>query len=242
MPFESKNISVIIPALNEERTIGRVVQAVLSQPCVTEVIVVDNGSTDETYCIAQGVALTDKRVKVYEEKRRGKALAIKKGLENAEGELIIFQDADLEYSPSAIPRIAELLKDYEIVYGCRNGRLYEVGVCPFIANKLFLYLVNVQFNSDSVRLSDIFTGQRGYRRYVLEQIDIATEGFELETELTLKAINKGFSFVEIDIPYVPRGRKDGKKIGITDFYKILRFFFASKSKTNYLSLPKGGTH
>lgn len=213
--------SIIIPAYNEARTIGSVLQRCLSLNISKEIIVVDNNSTDATSDVICSFASKYKEIIPSYEILKGKGNALRRGLKLSSGEYIVFQDADAEYSPEVIPSIVELLKDYDIVYGVRVGRLYCVGVFPYIANRIILRLINDRFG---ISLPDIFTGQRGYRRSVLDNMKWSSGGFNIETELTMLALKEGYSFYNLDVPYNPRTKEDGKKIGFVDFLSILSTF------------------
>ncbi|MEM7828456.1 MAG: glycosyltransferase family 2 protein [Candidatus Aenigmatarchaeota archaeon] len=210
-----------MPAFNEEQTIGVVLKRCLSLNIEKEIIAVDNGSTDATSDIVLNFADRHKEIIYLFESFKGKGNAIRRGLKYARGNYIVFQDADAEYSPEVIPSIVELLKDYDIVYGVRVGRLYCVGIFPYIANRIILRLINARFGSS---LPDIFTGQRGYRRSVLDNMKWSSGGFNIETELTMLALKEGYSFYNLDVPYNPRTKEDGKKIGFVDFLSILSTF------------------
>lgn len=194
-----------------------------------EIIVVDNNSSDDSYDLVldfiNGEDLTGEVI-LLTEKKQGKANAVRKGLSIAKGDYIVFHDADLEYDPGFIPQIVRALEEYDFAIGCRVCRPYTIGVGPFIANKILLRLIQEKY---SVSISDIFTAQRGFRRDVIDSIPLISSNFEMETELTIRALNEGFSFREIDVTYTPRSRKEGKKINIADFFSII-FSYLSVSR------------
>jgi len=212
-----KLVSIIIPCLNERNTILKVIDNVQQLPCNKEIIVVDNGSYDGTYQIIQNLAFNN--LKILREPRKGKGYALRKGIEHATGEYIIFQDADLEYDSSTIVDIIRLLNDYEAVITKRICYPYSIKILPFIANKIVIYLVKKLFHKS---VSDIFTGQRGYRREVIERFNIESKGFEIETELTVKMLLHNIMFTECNVIYTPRSEK---RIGFFDFVVILNKLF-----------------
>lgn len=217
--------SIIIPVYNESDYIIGTLKRCLDLDMDKELIVVDNDSTDDSFSLVrrfieeQGPGCP---VTLLTAGKKGKGNAVRAGLKSARGSVVIFQDADSEYDPAFIPKMVEALRECDAVHGVRVCRPYEIGVGPFLANKLLLRLVN---RKDGKRLLDIFTGQRGYRREVLESIDITSEGFELETELAVRVLDRGYRIKEIDVRYRPRSRKQGKKIGILDLVSICSKYF-----------------
>jgi len=210
-------VSIIMPVYNERATVVEAINQLVAVDCDKEIIVVDNGSTDGSLELVSSLGYKDLRV--FLELKKGKANALRKGIEYSTGEYIIFHDADLEYSVASIPVIVTLLGQYDVVIARRVCPPYEIAVMPFIANKILLSLVRMRYGA---RLSDIFSGQRGFRRKVLLEMGIDSEYFEVETELTCKMLAGGYSFTECDVIYHPR--TVGKKIGFVDFLKILKTF------------------
>lgn len=218
-------VSIIIPALNEGRTILDVLHRCLALPLDKEILVVDNNSSDDTRLLVERLIADNGlagKVVLLTEQVRGKGRAYRKGIEAARGDVIVFQDADSEYDPDSIPGMVELLRDNSVVFGRRMGSLYQIEISAFIANKVLLTLVNRRFN---VRLSDIFTGQRAFRRDALCDLDIQSNGFDVETEITMKTLTMGYKWIEMDVTYSPRDRKAGKKIGMLSFMSILVRYF-----------------
>jgi glycosyltransferase involved in cell wall biosynthesis len=234
-------VSIIIPALNESKTILDVLSKCMALDLEKEIIVVDNNSTDGTYHLVREF-IRDKRfsgtVHLLREPMKGKGAALKKGFEQSKGEIIVFQDADFEYEPASITTLVDQLRSHEVVFGCRVGRLYRVSTAAFIVNKLLVAMFNRDFR---VTPEDILTGQRGFRRSVLDRIGIASRGFDVETELTIKTLSMGYRWTEVNVPYSPRDRKSGKKIGFFAFLLILSRYLVLSMKTMPLA-PSHGTH
>lgn len=218
--MQTELTSVIIPVYNEADYILTTVKKCCQLPIPIEIIVVDNNSTDDSYDLVQsfienrGAECT---IKLERAPQQGKANAMKAGFSIAQGDYIVFQDADLEYDPQYLVDIVRALGSHDVVHGCRICRPYDLGLFPYLANKLLLHMVNRRYKAS---LSDIFTGQRGYRRQVLNGTNLISTGFEIETELTVRALLDRLSLKEIDIPYHPRTKREGKKIGFTDFISI----------------------
>ena len=217
--------SIIIPMFNESSWIIKTLIRCCDIDLKKEIIVVDNNSSDNCYDLVHGFIKRKnlaKEVILLSEKKHGKANAVKKGLSVARGDYVVFHDADLEYDPMFIPQIVKALEEHDFAIGCRVCRPYGIGTGPFIANKILLRLIQKRY---SVSISDIFTAQRGFRKGVIDALPLASGNFEMETELTIRALNEGFSFKEIDVAYSPRSRGEGKKINVSDFFSIIFSYF-----------------
>ena len=218
--------SIIIPMFNESPWIIKTLIRCCDIDLRKEIIVVDNNSSDNGYDLVHGFInrknLT-KEVILLSEKKQGKANAVKKGLSVARGDYVVFHDADLEYDPRFIPRLIHELYDCDVVIGCRNCRPYSISISAFIANRVLLRMIQ---NRYSVNVSDIFTAQRGFKRSVISSLPFTSESFEMETELTIRALEEGYKFKEIDVSYSPRSRDEGKKIGLRDFVLILWKYYS----------------
>lgn len=233
MMAETPLVSIIIPAYNEEDTILKVLSQCVSLLLHKEILVVDNGSTDDTALIIDHAITYNpafRNVRLLSEPLKGKGNALRKGVANASGSFVVFHDADCEYDPKQIPLIVEALRSSPIVNGCRVGRLYDIGIGPFLANKIFLALITRYFKAD---LSDILTGQRGFSRNLLNSLELSSSGFEIETEMTLKALMKGLVIRELSVPYEPRDKRSGKKIGARDFIIILSLILTTAFKLRF---------
>ncbi len=218
-------ISVIVPVYNEERTVRDLLHEVLVAPIGRnrlEVVVVDDGSTDATPAILRGI--DDPRVKVVRhERNRGKGAAVRTGLQHATGDVILIQDADLEYSPHDYPNLlAPILEGKaDVVYGSRF-----VGHAPhrvlyfwhYVGNKLVTLLSNAFTN---LNLTDIETGFKVFRAEVLRQIDLRENGFGFEPEITAKIARLDCRIYEVGISYWGRKYAEGKKIRWTDGFRAV---------------------
>jgi glycosyltransferase involved in cell wall biosynthesis len=215
-----RTVSVLIPAYNEAPTIATVLRRVLDlQPLVGEVIVVDDGSTDGTGELAERFARHSPLVKVHRfERNRGKSAAIRRALEDVTGEVVIIQDADLEYDPAEIPEVvAPILRgDADVVYGSRFMVRRAARVLyfyHFLANKLLTFLSNLLTNRN---MSDIETCYKGFRAGVIKPLALSSKGFGLEVEITAMICKTSARTYEVPISYYGRTYEEGKKIGLWD--------------------------
>lgn len=207
--------SIIIPAYNEEDFIVRIISECLSLDLDKEVIVVDDGSSDRTAELVQKFFSPEHVTLIRNDKNRGKGYSMRVGLESAKGEYIVYQDADLEYPPSNILKMAGLLEQQtDMVVGVRvvnNCTLGDVSLCSLVCNKLFIRLL---------KIPDVWSGHRIIRREALMTLPWRSNRFEIETELTIKAVKRKWHIEFTPISYLPRSRGEGKKIGTRDFFAI----------------------
>jgi glycosyltransferase involved in cell wall biosynthesis len=219
-------LSVVIPVYNEELTIKEIIDRVLAVPIDKEMIVVDDGSTDRTPEILKSTK--DKVTVVYNSLINiGKGAAIRIGFEQVKGDIIIIQDADLELDPSEYPRIIEPIIEgrADVVYGSRffGGRgMRETNLTNYLANKLLTHLTNILYGS---HLTDMETAYKCFRLDVIKKMRLKSIGFEIEPELTAKALRLGYKIYEVPISYHPRRISEGKKIGFMDGIKAIYFLF-----------------
>lgn len=205
-----ENTTAIIPALNEESSIGRVLEETLK--VCPNVIVVDDGSTDRTAEIVRGgyreVTL------LRHDERRGKGAAVRYALEKTKTPYVALQDADCEYPPNNLALLAEAGM-CDMVVGQRTMVVTDfyrqVSLGSFTANKIFAHLAGVP---------DVFSGQRILRTDFMRSLDLRSNGFEIETEMTFKAIKRKASILFVPVGYHPRTKAEGKKICFRDFLKI----------------------
>jgi glycosyltransferase involved in cell wall biosynthesis len=203
-------LSVIIPVYNERDNIERIINAVKSVDIRKEIIIVDDFSTDGTRDYLRG--LTDIRV-IFHVKNMGKGAAIRTGLKYANGDVVIIQDADLEYSPDDYPKLLEPIKKglTKVVYGSRilgKGKFLKKS---YFANRILTLLTNLLFKG---HITDMETCYKMVDRRVMLSLNLVSSRFEIEPEITCKLLRKGIKIFEIPISYA--GRKEGKKIGVKD--------------------------
>lgn len=218
-------ISLIIPILNEERTVAKVIDRCANQFVVSQLILVNDGSTDTTKSILEKIKKDFSKNKdlplltvVHHEVNKGKGAAIKTGLTKVEGKYVMVQDADLEYDPEDISKLferAEKSKD-GIVFGTRSHNRRKGYLLAQLGN---LYL-NVMFNLlYDFKLTDVYTCYKLIPNKIWQELDLVSNGFELDSELVAKLGKKKYQIFEVPISYSPRTYKEGKKIKWTDLIK-----------------------
>ncbi|MCX8082101.1 MAG: glycosyltransferase family 2 protein [bacterium] len=225
-------LSIIIPVYNEKNTIITVLEKVFSLPLEKEIIVIDDGSTDGTgtllkeFQFSNPVCQSTNCKIIFKEKNEGKGAAIREGLKYATGEYIIFQDADLELNPEDIPSIFKLVNDkYKVIYGSRFLKKQSVPFINFLANRFLTNLTNILFGS---RITDMETCYKLCPRELLLSLNLHTNGFEIEPEITCKILKKGYKIEEVPIKYIPR--KEGKKINWKDGIKAIFYLIKYRIK------------
>ncbi len=222
-PPKYRTLSVIVPVFNERGTVAEIIRRVRSVevPLDVEVVVVDDGSTDGSDKIL--AALQDSTVRVLTHgTNRGKGAAIRSGIEAARGDLILIQDADLEYDPDDWHLLlAPVLKGKaKVVYGSRfTGERMNMLPSHWVGNRFLTLVTNVLYRST---LSDMETCYKLFDRVVLDGITIESDRFDFEPEITAKVLRRGFRIYEVPISYAGRELDEGKKISWRDGFSALR--------------------
>lgn len=221
-------LSVIVPVYNEAATVQQILKRLLAVKDVSEVVVVDDGSSDES--VAQIKKIKDKRLKLIQKANGGKGSAIREGLAHVTGNYVLIQDADLEYDPADIPELLKPIKTgkAEIVYGSRFlGPHLNLLFWHWVGNHALNLLVNILYNTT---LSDMETCYKVMPTEYLREVDIQSNSFDMEPEITCKLLNKGHRIFEVPISYTGRDFEEGKKITWRDgvvalkVILVLRFF------------------
>lgn len=227
-------LSVIIPVYNEEKTIKKIVAKVKKvqlKNIQKEIIIVDDYSSDNTRSILKNVS--NKSLKIlFHKKNMGKGAAIKTGLKNSTGDIILIQDADLEYSPN---NYGELLKPItnnktKVVYGSRldsiRKNIKNMYKLHYIGNLFLTLMTNLLYGA---RITDMETGYKVFRREVIKSINLKANRFDFEPEVTSKILKKGYKIVEVPINFIGRKFDEGKKItwkdGVQAMYYLLKYRF-----------------
>jgi glycosyltransferase involved in cell wall biosynthesis len=214
-----------MPAYNEAETICEILRVVLLQPSVSEVIVVDDCSQDDTFLKLSEFAKSEPRVKVYRHsENRGKGAALRTGIQNASAPIVIIQDADLEYDPQEYPKIiGPILRDKaDAVFGSRFIGSEEHRVLYFwhsVGNRFLTLLSNMFTN---LNLTDMDTCYKAFRRELIQSIALEENRFGFEPEVTAKLARSGARIYEVAISYHGRTYAQGKKIGWKDGVSAIR--------------------
>ncbi len=216
-------LSVLIPVFNEEETVQELLERVLAVPCEKELVVVDDCSTDRTWDVLSSI--NDPRVRVYRhEVNQGKGSAIRTALGHATGDMVIIQDADLEYDPNDYPRLLEpvLNGQAQVVYGVRD--LGRQKFTTRLGNKFLTLCTNLLYSS---RISDMETCYKLIPRELMVSLDLQPSRFQIEPEITAKLLRRGHHIHEVPIWYEPREEKKLSpwKDGLPALWTLVRYRF-----------------
>ena len=218
-----------MPAYNERDTIEEIIRRVLAVPLRIELIVVDDASTDGTRDILQALAPALAFTLLLQPNNRGKGAALRRGFAEVTGDIVVIQDADLEYSPEEYPQLIELISAgrADVVYGSRFiGRHRVFLFTHYVGNRILTVLTNMLYNTI---LSDMETCFKAMRVDVLRSMTLRSDRFGIEPELTAKIFKRGYRVYEVPITYDGRGYEEGKKItwkdGVVAVWTLLKYRF-----------------
>ena len=231
-------LSILVPAYNEAPTIQAILRKLAELPIEKEIVVVDDGSTDDTLALARALEPEMPFLKVHaQERNRGKGAAIRTGLDRATGDAAVIQDADLEYDPDDLVRMWEEFrtKELQVLYGSRRlGGRSDATARRYYWGGVFLsFVTNVLFRS---KLTDEPTCYKMFRMDLLRSLDLQCEGFEFCPEVTAKVLRRGIPIPEIQIAYHPRSIEEGKKIRVGDalhaVWVLVKYRYGRSGKTS----------
>jgi glycosyltransferase involved in cell wall biosynthesis len=222
-------LSVVMPVFNERETIEEIIPRVLAVPLRIELIVVDDGSTDGTRELLPGLQEKHQFKLILQPKNAGKGNALRRGFQEVTGDLVVIQDADLEYSPEEFPELISLICQgrADVVYGSRFlGRHRVFLFTHYAGNRLLTLITNALYNT---MLTDMETCYKVMRTEVLRSFRLHSDGFGIEPELTAKIFKRGYRVYEVPITYDGRGYEEGKKItwrdGVVALWVLLKYRF-----------------
>lgn len=217
--ISAMNLSVIIPVYNEVNNIREIVRRVQAQKLANEIVIVDDGSTDGTRPILAELDGNDKVRVILHEHNKGKGAAVVTGFDAARGDILLIQDADLEYDPRDYPKIIQPIDEglADVVYGSRflGGPRRVAMFWHMIANKLLTTMTNILY--DTI-LTDMETGYKVFRRSVIQGMKIRSKRFDFEPEFTAKVLKRHHRIFEVPITFNPRDYSEGKKIKLKDAF------------------------
>jgi glycosyltransferase involved in cell wall biosynthesis len=228
-PLPDPLLSVVMPVFNEKATIDEIIRRTLAVPLRVQLIVVDDCSTDGTRDMLASLQRELGFTLVLQSKNAGKGAALRRGFQEVHGDLVVIQDADLEYSPEEFPELIDLIRQgrADVVYGSRFlGRHRVFMFTHYMGNRALTMFTNILYNT---MLTDMETCYKVMRTEVLRSMTLEANGFGIEPELTAKIFKRGYRVYEVPITYDGRGYDEGKKIGWRDgfvaLWVLLKFRF-----------------
>ena len=225
-----QKVSIIIPVFNEKGTLLEILRMVKEAPALglnKEIVLVDDGSTDGTRDVLK--TLESEHKVIYHQKNQGKGAALRTGFKEASGDIILIQDADLEYDPKEYSALLQPIIENkaDIVYGSRNLKDNPRFRKSYYWGSIIISKLNNLFYG--CHLTDVYTCYKAFKAHILKEMKLESNGFDIEEEMTAKALKKGYKIIEVPISYYPRQIEEGKKIrpkdGLIALWKILKYRF-----------------
>ena len=239
--MSKKSVSLIMSAYNEEATVGIVLEKLRKLEYITEMIIVDNGSTDNTHQAILNSQKYDERIQIYQiPENKGLGSGLKLAISHSKGEIVVRQDADLEYDPAELINLVKIIENgyADVVYGSRMlvRKAHKVHYYySYIANIIITIFSNLVTN---LFLSDVETAAKAFNGDIIRSIPWKSNRFEIENEITIKLKKAGCVFYEVPFSYYGRPFDEGKKIRVSDGFKAIFFIFyfslISVFTSNYL--------
>jgi glycosyltransferase involved in cell wall biosynthesis len=215
-------LTVIIPAYNEKNTIKEIVRRVQAMKMADEILIVDDGSTDGTRSIIADMDGKGNVKVILHEKNQGKGAAVRTGISAATGDVLMIQDADLEYDPREYPNLMKPIEEglADVVYGSRflGAPHRAILFWNMVANKLLTLMTNILYNNI---LTDMETGYKVFKREVVADMKLHAKRFDFEPEFTAKILKKNVRVFEVPIAFNPRDYSEGKKIKMRDAFEAV---------------------
>jgi len=237
-------LSVVVPVFNEKATLDEVIRKVLRVPCLLEIVIVDDGSTDGTSDVGAALAREHSQVRfMRHERNSGKTAALRTAFALTTGDIVIVQDADLEYDPTEIFDVIRPILDghADVVFGSRFLVRRAARVLYFyhyLANKLLAFLSNALTN---LNMTDVETGYKAFRGDIIRNMVIASSGFGFEVEVVAKIAKLGVAIYEVPISYYGRTYEEGKKIffsdGLMALWLVIRFNLFCSLRQSFRQIP-----
>jgi len=222
-------ISVIVPVYNEEKTLQAILKEIKAVAIDKEIIIVDDGSTDGTKKILE--SLTEDNIKkVFHSKNQGKGAAIRSALPHISGDIVIIQDADLEYHPDEYQLLIDPIvkKRADVVFGSRFIGAHRCFLFThYVGNTIVNLIANILYNTN---LSDFMTCYKAFKKETIKGVDITSNRFGFEAEITAEMFMRGLRVYEVPISYSGRNYCEGKKIKWTDFFVVVYWLIKTKFK------------
>jgi glycosyltransferase involved in cell wall biosynthesis len=237
------SLSVVMPVFNEERTVAAVVRKVLAVPLDLELVIVNDGSTDGSRAIVENLAKQDARIRVVHQDNAGKTAALRAGFSLTTRDVVIVQDADLEYDPEEIVHLVQPIFDgvADVVYGSRFLVRRKTRVLYFyhyVGNRFLTLFSNMLTN---LNMTDVETGYKAFRGNIIRNMNIVSRGFGVEIEVTAKVAKLKVPIYEVPISYQGRTYDEGKKVGLMDgilaLWYIVRFNLFCSLGQSFRTIP-----
>ena len=230
--FQGTKLSIVMPAYNEMHTVGQTIDNVMKVPILKEIIIVDDFSYDGTREYLKEIDGREDEFNVIKvllhSENRGKGAALRTGFKAVTGDIVIIQDADLEYSPDDYPQLIELIVEdkADVVYGSRFLGKHRVFLLThYLGNKIINLLVNLLYNAT---LTDSYTCYKAFRADIIKDMDLRSNSFGFEAEFTAKVLRRKLRLYEVPISYSGRERAEGKKISWRDGFVALYWLLRGK--------------